>query len=425
MAAPATRRPPTAQLLHQVERLFADTTPAGSPLRAGVEIEVIPVTGRPPRPVPAAHSRAAIERHDPALLVDGRVSVEPGGQVELSPAPQPSTAALLAQAAALLDRLRRALAAEGMVAVSSGMNPWHDADQVGLQLDAPRYTAMQRHFDGIGRAGREMMRLTASLQVCVDRAAGEAGAEQWLLANRMGPALTAAFANSAVAGGGTTGWTSTRCLLWQRLDASRTGFDGAQCDPEAPAAAYAQFADAAEAIALPRDGIGGMPEPRQPFADWAAAGGDRPDGADVAHHLSTLFPPVRPRGYLEVRYLDAPPLEWLPVPVVVLHLLLADDRARRQALEALDPADRGAMLALWHAAAHQGIAHPWLRHEARALVDIAVAAARRAPAERVPAHATALLTRWRDEYLCTGRCWSDDQAARIDGPQAEDATAWT
>jgi glutamate--cysteine ligase len=440
MAAHATRRgsstlAPSAgddrgrlDLIEQVGRLFDDPA-AGPPGTAGLEVELICVSGRPPRPVPAARTRAAIEAADPGLLVDGRVSFEPGGQLELSPLPCASTAALLAHVSALVDRLRRALARDRIVAVSTGMNPWHTADEVGLQVDAERYLVMQRHFDSIGDAGRDMMRLTASLQVCVEQLRGDAGVEQWQLANRMGPALSAAFANSAVERGDATGWTSARSRLWQQLDASRTGFDGAQVGGDDPVAAYTRFAESAEAMPLARGrsvGRAGEPVPfRASFARWSAAGGARPDADDVTHHLSTLFPPVRPRGYLELRYLDAPPLKWLPAPVLALQVLLGDARARRQALEVLDDADRGSLLALWHAAAHQGLANPWLRHEARSLVDIALAAARRLPRASAPAAAVALLAAYRDTYMFTGRCWSDDQVERIIGPDAEDPNAWT
>ena len=65
---------------------------------------------------------------------------------------------------------------------------------VPLQLDKPRYLAMQRHFDSIGPAGRRMMRRTASTQVCLDWWPGAAGLEQWRLLNLAGPFLAAAFA---------------------------------------------------------------------------------------------------------------------------------------------------------------------------------------------------------------------------------------
>src|SRR5258708_4197087 len=105
MAAHATRRGSSTlapsdggddrgrlDLIDQVGRLFDDPA-VGPPGSAGVEVELICVAGRPPRPVSAARTRAAIDAADPGLLVDGRVSFEPGGPVEPSPPPCPPTAA--------------------------------------------------------------------------------------------------------------------------------------------------------------------------------------------------------------------------------------------------------------------------------------------------------------------------------------------
>jgi glutamate--cysteine ligase len=425
----AASRVEAVDLHERVDRLFAGRRGA-APARVGVEVELIPVHGRPPRPTPASRTRQAILAHDPDLLTDACISFEPGGQVELSPPPQRSPAALLDELDGLLARLDGALARDGIVAVSAGLNPWHSAEEVGLQVEAQRYQVMQRHFDAIGPSGRDMMRLTAGLQVCVDLRAGEDGVEQWRLANRMGPALAAAFANSAVGGGEVTGWSGTRCQVWQKLDVTRTGFDGVQVDSLEPAAAYVRFAAAALAMPLARwrgpvMRVGGEAQPLRSFAAWQAEAGERPDAEDVAHHLSTLFPPVRPRGYLEVRYLDAPPRRFLAVPLLVVDTLLRDSGARRTALAALGDVDRPALLAMWDAAAHQGVVNPWLRREASTLLDIALDALPRLPADSIPRNAAAALRGFADEYLCSRRCWSDDQVERINGPDAEDPTAWT
>lgn len=387
-------------LREHVDQLFVARSVGAAPLRTGVEVELIPVIGRPPRPAALSETHGAVLRHDPALLLDACVSFEPGGQVELSPPPQDSPRAVLDALDGLIARLDGALRREGIVAVSSGLNPWHTTREVARQLDAERYAAMERHFDGIGESGRRMMRLTAGLQVCVDLRPGDEGVEQWLLANRMGPALSAVFANSAVGGGMVTGWSGSRCLLWQKLDASRTGFDGAQVAAVDPAGAYARFAGDAIPIPLAR-------------------------GGGVEHHLSTLFPPVRPRGYLEVRYLDAPPRRWMALPLLVVDTLLREPRARRAALDALGVADRGTLLSLWEAAAHQGVVNPWLRSEALALFGISLDALARLPRDAVPRGADSMLRAFRDGYPCIRRCWSDDQVERINGPDAEDPTAWT
>src|SRR5262249_8278686 len=152
--------------------------------------------------------------------------------------------------------------------------------QVPLRTPTPRYRAMQKVFDETGPDGRRMMRLTASLQICVDLLPGAAGREQWLVANLAGPPLVAVLANPTGIDGRPAGLPGARTRIWQGVDPRRTGYDGRHLDPVDPIGAYAAFAAAA---------------PRLPI----------PEAADPSYHLTTLFPPVRPRGgYLEVRYLD-------------------------------------------------------------------------------------------------------------------------
>ena len=67
------------------------------------------------------------------------------------------------------------------------------------------------------------------------------------------------------------------------------------------------------------------------FADWVRSS-DPPTEADLAEHLTTLFPPVRPRGWFEVRYLDSQPIAWWPVPIVVLSSR-GDEAGKVQALD--------------------------------------------------------------------------------------------
>ena len=139
-------------------------------------------------------------------------------------------------------------------------------------LHSPRYDAMERHFDSVGPAGRRMMRATASTQICLDWWPGRTGLEQWRVLLLAAPFLAAATARC-------TGPRS-RLATWLEVDPSRTAFDDRLLRGDDPVAAYADFAAGATAFA---------------------------DGG-VDEHLSTLFPPVRPRGrYLEVRFPDARP----------------------------------------------------------------------------------------------------------------------
>ena len=209
--------------------------------------------------------------------------------------PQPSVAALLREVDWCLDTVS---AATELALV--GVDPWRGLDDVPLTLQTPRYLAMQAVFDRHGDSGRRMMRLTASLQVCVDLLPGRAGVEQWLVANLAGPSLVAAF-----------GGSRERTRIWQGVDPARTGYDGRHLDVHDPIGAYAAFALAAERLPIP-------------------------EAEDDGYHLNTLFPPVRPRGgYLELRFLDSqrPTAELLSTVWALMH----DAHLRRRALDLLLP----------------------------------------------------------------------------------------
>ena len=91
-----------------------------------------------------------------------------------------------------------------------------------------------------------------------------------------------------------------------------------------------------------------------PFADWADGrallGGRRPTEADLDYHLTTLFPPVRPRGWLEIRYLDSVPDAVWPAVVFTLATLLDDPVAADIAAEATEP-----VATAWDRAARVGL----------------------------------------------------------------------
>src|ERR1700730_17155291 len=171
-----------------------------------------------------AHAR------DPGLSGQARLSFEPGGQVELSPAPAASAAGALETASVLIARLRRCAGPEGIRLVSAAVSPWHDVETIGLQNSAPRYRAMQAHFDAIGPWGRRMMRQTTATQVCLDLDGGE----RWRLLD-----------------GGPSGLRSTRTAIWQGVDPDRTGFDGRHLGGD-PIAGYHELALGAHAIPLAR-----------------------------------------------------------------------------------------------------------------------------------------------------------------------------
>lgn len=323
-----------------VHRLFRP----GRGWHIGVEVELIPsfADGSPVPP----HVLAAL--FDRRFRAAARPSFEPGGQLELSPPPQASVADLTAEVDQVLAHAVDLAASAGVTLTARGTDPDRSCAEVPLRLNTARYLAMQRQFDRSGQDGRRMMRLTASLQVAVDLLPGRAGLEQWLVANLAGPALAAAFANSPHLDGTSAGIPGARTRIWQGIESSRTGYDGRHLDPADPVGAYTAFAAAAARLPIP-------------------------DAAADTYHLSTLFPPVRPRGgYLEVRYLDTQPPERIAPAVTTLAVLLLEPTARRAALELLLP-NLGRMPELWSLAAGGQVP------ETGPVLDLAAAGMRRLP----------------------------------------------
>ena len=300
--------------------------------RLAVEHELLAADAATGRAVAPQRVRAAVA----GTAYERWVSLEPGGQVELSlpsvEGPAELADALRATVAALAADLARA----GVVLHALPVDP-RPVTALPLALTSARYTAMQAHLDTIGPAGRRMMRATASTQLCLDWWPGRAGLEQWRVLLLVAPFLAAATARA-------TG-PASRLATWLEVDPARTAFDGRLLHGDDPVAAYAAFAAGATAF------VDGGP----------------------AEHLSTLFPPVRPRGrYLEVRWPDVQPADRVAPLAAALATLVYDDTARARALAALAP-EAHRLDAHWQAAA-QGC--PATAERGRALLAGAEAHAR-------------------------------------------------
>ncbi|WKU06518.1 ergothioneine biosynthesis glutamate--cysteine ligase EgtA [Micromonospora sp. HUAS LYJ1] len=348
----------------------------GPPTLTGVELEwTVHDAADPARPLDRARLRAALGPHSPPTLDDtgparplrhgSTVTVEPGGQVEVSTAPRSSVAALVSATQADIDELDALLARAGLVRGQTGIDPWRAPRPV---VDTPRYRAMRCVFDRRGPAGQTMMYSTAGLQVCLDVGPAAGLAERWAAVHAIGPPLVAAFATADRHAGRPTGWASARMAAWLDIDPARTGpVWSAQHPDRDPVAAWTEYVLAAPLLCLRHDGPDWTPPPGVTFADWiAGALPDPPTTDDLDYHVSTLFPPVRPRGYLEVRYLDAQPGRDWTLPLAVLTALLGDDRTVRAARTIAAPvAER------WRTAARRGLADPALAGAAVALLDLA------------------------------------------------------
>src|ERR1700712_5057795 len=310
----------------------------------------------------------------PALPGGSLITVEPGGAVELSG--PPLEGALPAIQAMAADRavLSEAFGQHGLGVVLLGADPLRPAERVN---PGPRYKAMEQFFraSDTGVAGAAMMTSTASVQVNVDAGPREGWAARVRLAHALGPTMIAVSANSPLLSAKFSGWRSTRQRVWSQLDSARCGpVLGASGDD--PAHDWARYALRAPVMLVHTPEAVPVTE-WVPFADWADGttllDGRRPTEEDVDYHLTTLFPPVRPRGFLEIRYLDSLPDDVWPAVVFTLVTLLDDPVAAEIATEATQ-----SVATAWDRAARVGLGDTRLHVAAIKCVQ---AAADRAPAE--------------------------------------------
>lgn len=394
----------------------------GPPRVLGVEVEwLVHEPRRPRHPVTAERLEAAYAALRTVPLKSA-LTVEPGGQLELSSPPTASLMECVGTVSADLDAVRAKLAEDGLALLGLGHEPWHTPRRF---LRQPRYDAMESCLDRTGVAGRHMMCASASVQVCVDAGHEEPGplghGRRWWLAHQLGPVLVAAFANSPLVAGRPTGWLSTRQLLWMEIDPGRAGAPPLDAEPRA---AWARHVLDAPVMCVRRDdGPWEVPEGLT-FREWVRGGRTPrpPTREDLDYHLTTLFPPVRPRGHLELRMIDAQPGDdgWI-VPLAVTAALFDDPEAAESAYRTVKRLTERATAgpaphnALWLDAARGGLTDPELREAAVACFTAALEALPRLGASDGVTDAVAAFI---DRYVARGRCPADDLLDPLRGTHA-------
>jgi glutamate--cysteine ligase len=286
--------------------------PAGPTV--GVELESFTVPAIHPDRLPR-----------PELPAGSRLSFEPGGQVELSSQPFASVGAACTALATDLAVVADAFAPLGIELVQTGVSPAPEGRPRHRLVDEPRYQAMEAYFDSAWPQGRAMMRSTASVQVNLGLGGPAHARRRWEAANVLGPLLTSAFASAPPPETAAGPWASPRAAIWLALDPGRTAAVGLEDDP---ALAWADYAlDARVMFIRAHD------DRYEPLGatvlrarDWVNGGHPLgyPTADDLAYHLTTLFPPVRPKGWLELRMIDALPDPWWRVPVAAAAVWIDD-----------------------------------------------------------------------------------------------------
>ncbi len=353
------------------QRIVDAALTAGPGGQVGLELELHLVDLADPGRRPSWAQAHALALAAGPLPSGSLVTLEPGGQIELSTPPAADVLSAVAALQADREVLRRQLAEHGFGAASLGADPARPVSRIN---PGARYLAMEAHFDALGCAesGRSMMSATAALQINLDAGPEEGWEDRLRLIRSMVPMLVAASSTSPYLGGVASGWHSMRQGTWQGIDHGRS-------DPVPggePTHAWAEYALDAHVMLLRTGSDLRAVTQRVSFRDWLR--GDAPFGrgpttADLDYHLTTLFPPVRPRGYVEIRCVDALPDRWWPAVVALTTTLVDDPVAADLAADICAP-----VAEKWESAARHGIADREVHRVVTACCDLA---ARRAPTE--------------------------------------------
>ncbi|HWP24725.1 MAG TPA: glutamate--cysteine ligase [Xanthobacteraceae bacterium] len=316
---------------------FAAGCKPKSRFRIGTEHEKFPFTLKGYRPVPYAGPRGIrallegmqlllgwepiMEGENIIGLADvtggGAISLEPGGQFELSGAPVYTIHQCASELMAHLAQLREVAQPLGIGFLGIGMTPnWSRADVPTMPKG--RYRIMTRYMPKVGKLGLDMMYRTCTVQTNLDFFSEADMVKKMRVGLALQPVATALFANSPFTEGKPNGYLSFRSQIWCDTDKDRTGMLPWVFEEGMGFERYTDYALDVPMYFVKR-GDSYIDVAGQSFRDLlagklAALPGERATISDWANHVSTIFPEVRLKRFIEMRGADSGP--WLRIPAL-------------------------------------------------------------------------------------------------------------
>ena len=238
---------------------------------------------------------------------DGTISLEPAGQFELSGAPLENLHETCAEAARHLAQCKAVGDQLGLGFLGLGMWPDKRRDELPI-MPKGRYKIMLDHMPRVGSLGLDMMLRTCTIQVNLDYSSEADMAKKFRVGLALQPVATALFANSPLTEGRPNGYKSFRSHIWEDTDPHRTGMLPFVFEDGFGYERYCDYALDVPMYFVFRDGryIDCAGESFRAFLDGKLPQlpGERPRLSDWVDHLSTAFPEVRLKSFLEMRGAD-------------------------------------------------------------------------------------------------------------------------
>jgi glutamate--cysteine ligase len=251
----------------------------------------------------------------------GAISLEPGGQFELSGAQHADIHTLAAELQAHMQAAHAAAEPLGIGFLALGMSPKWRRDATP-RMPKSRYRIMSDYMPKVGSRGLDMMYRTATVQANLDFASESDMVAKLRVGLALQPILTGLFANSPFTDGAPNGLLSARSEIWRDTDRDRTGMLPFAFEPGMGFERYVDYALDVPMYFVKRGDVyhdvAGTSFRDLMQGKLAALPGERATISDWANHLSTIFPEVRLKRYLEMRGCDVGP----PSRIVALSALM-------------------------------------------------------------------------------------------------------
>ena len=243
--------------------------------------------------------------HVIALLKDGAsITLEPGGQFELSGAPLKTIGETCSELHTHLDLMKRISEEFGIAWLAVGADPLHAVSEIP-HMPKGRYSIMREYLPTRGGLALDMMYATATVQANFDYSSEADMASKLRMAMGCSAIVSAMFANSPLAAGGESGFISKRVAVWGDMDPDRCGLLPFVFDEDFGYRQYVEWALDVPMFFVVR-GHRYIPGKGTSFRQFIEHGfaGQRATLADWDLHLTTLFPEVRLKRFIEVRGAD-------------------------------------------------------------------------------------------------------------------------
>ncbi|MFL6276960.1 MAG: glutamate--cysteine ligase [Blastocatellia bacterium] len=369
---PATPIAPTEAINTATDfaRFFAAGSRPASDWAVGAELELIGFTSDTLERLGPQQVQAVIRGFDDqisrriiehgyvteALLDDAaRLTLEPGGQVEFSGAPQPSLIEIERGLRQFTGRLAEIAAAENLLFVTLGFDPLRQSEEQRWVPKA-RYQIMRPYLKERGARAWDMMCRTAAIQVNLDYSDLEDLANKFQLATRLAPVAAAMFANSPFENGKLSGYKSTRYRAWLDTDPDRTGPSPVGLGDDFSIERFIDYVAGVPMFFVRREGdyidVAG-----HSFSEYLAGCGCpmTPIFQDFTDHLTTIFTEARLKPHIEQRSMDCGSIEMVMAAMAFWKGLMYDHAALEEAMRLAPGLTRGEYAALQLDVARRGL----------------------------------------------------------------------